>query len=249
MLIVLLATTIGACAGIGGGIIIRPCMDMVGLDSLQVISFYSANAVFAMACLSSVKRLIKDRTFNYLLFILISVSSVIGGWCGNEITRLLLCITQEVLLRKAQALILCLMLITLCLYYLRTPSSLYIKNRLLIFFTGFSLGLVSSFLSIGGGPANVALFGFLFGFPLKICVTYSLTTIFFAQGAQLMSMALTEGYGAYPCEALMFIVPAALTGSLIGSCLYRKMKDGQIRMLLVISMLAVILINVFNMLR
>ncbi len=246
VIIVLMATTIGACAGIGGGIIIKPCMDMVGLDHLRVIGFYSANAVFAMTCLSSLKRLLKDRKFNYQLFLLISLSSVLGGFCGNELLKGLFSMIDQVIIGRMQSVMLCVMLIVLCFYYLLTPDSLRLKNRPLIFVTGWGLGLISSFLSIGGGPANVALFGYLFGFPLKICVTYSLATIFFAQGSQLASIALMEGYSSFPCEALLFIIPTALAGSHIGSYLYRKMKDNQIRILLVITMVAVIGINLMN---
>ena len=61
--IVLLATTLGACAGIGGGIIIKPFMDFLNYDNVATISFYSANAVFAMACFSSIKRLCKNHDF------------------------------------------------------------------------------------------------------------------------------------------------------------------------------------------
>ena len=65
-LIVLFATTLGACAGIGGGIIIKPFMDFFNYDDVVTISFYSASAVFAMACFSSIKRLIKNQDFNLL---------------------------------------------------------------------------------------------------------------------------------------------------------------------------------------
>ncbi|MBO6259030.1 MAG: sulfite exporter TauE/SafE family protein [Succinivibrio sp.] len=247
VLIVLVATTVGSCAGIGGGIIIKPCMDLVQADPLMVISFYSTSAVFAMACLSSVRRLLKDKQFNYLLVVLISVSSVLGGFCGSQVMKFLTVFADETVVRKTQAFMLCLMLVLLSLYYVKTPVSLRLQSHTIIFLVGFCLGLLSSFLSIGGGPANVAVFGYLFGFPLKICVTYSLTTIFFCQGAVLAGIMFTEGFSSYPCETLLFIIPAALCGSLVGSYLYRSMKDNQIRMLLVVTMGAVIAINVVNM--
>ncbi len=47
-IIVLCATMIGAITGLGGGIIIKPAFDVVGMDTTSMISVYSTVAVFTM---------------------------------------------------------------------------------------------------------------------------------------------------------------------------------------------------------
>lgn len=50
--VVLLATTIGATAGLGGGVIIKPLLDLIGWHSLADISFISTCTVLSMALYS-----------------------------------------------------------------------------------------------------------------------------------------------------------------------------------------------------
>ena len=55
-IIVWIATFIGAITGLGGGIIIKPAFDFVGLDQAAMISVYSTIAVFSMCIVSLYKR-------------------------------------------------------------------------------------------------------------------------------------------------------------------------------------------------
>ena len=55
-IIVLCATMIGAITGLGGGIIIKPAFDFVGIDTTSMISVYSTVAVFTMCLVSIYKR-------------------------------------------------------------------------------------------------------------------------------------------------------------------------------------------------
>ena len=61
-LIVLFATALGAVTGAGGGAIIKPVFDLVGMDTAGTISVYSTIAVFSM-CLSSIYKHSKSELF------------------------------------------------------------------------------------------------------------------------------------------------------------------------------------------
>lgn len=50
ILISFLASIAGAICGIGGGVIIKPVLDVVGLDNVTTISFLSGCTVLAMSC-------------------------------------------------------------------------------------------------------------------------------------------------------------------------------------------------------
>ena len=246
-LIVLFATTLGACAGIGGGIIIKPFMDFLNYDDIATISFYSANAVFAMACFSSFKRLRKNRDFNFKIIIAISLSSIIGGLLGNYAFSKLIYLLGSVNVKALQSLCLCILMLFIISYYLIKFKSHHITNILAVSLIGIILGFISAFLSIGGGPANVAAYSWLFGFNVKISVTYSIATILFAQGAQLLHIALSYGYSAFNYTTLFFIIPAALLGGVIGSKIYQKINERHIKYLLISVMIFVLILNAYNL--
>ena len=46
-IIIFVACTIGAIVGIGGGVIIKPLLDFIGVHSVEVVGFISTCAVFA----------------------------------------------------------------------------------------------------------------------------------------------------------------------------------------------------------
>lgn len=246
VLVIFGSTTLGACAGLGGGIIIKPTLDYIHLDTVRVIGFYSANAVFAMSCRSSIKAILSKHKFNWQLILLIAISSMVGGYLGNLVFNLLRDNLGERIVNLTQSGLLCLMMLLLVLYFVKTPKSHNFKNPLLIMLCGLLLGLVSAFLSIGGGPANVALYSWLFGLTLKESVIYSLATIFCAQGTQLAAIALTEGYSAYPCTLLWLLIPAAILGSMLGGFIYKKSNENVIRKILIVTMAALLLVNIHN---
>ena len=65
--VVLFATTLGALAGIGGGVIIKPVFDAFGEYTVGEISVMSSCAVFAMSLLSilmGAKRIRQNKNEN-----------------------------------------------------------------------------------------------------------------------------------------------------------------------------------------
>ena len=49
------ASIVGAICGIGGGVIIKPVLDMLQLETVSTISFLSGCTVLSMSCYSVVK--------------------------------------------------------------------------------------------------------------------------------------------------------------------------------------------------
>ena len=49
-IIVFLETALGTTSGVGGGAIIKPVFDLIGIDNVTVIGIYSTIAVFSCAC-------------------------------------------------------------------------------------------------------------------------------------------------------------------------------------------------------
>ena len=57
LIVSFLASVIGAVCGIGGGVIIKPVLDLCGLASVSTISFLSGCTVLSMSCYSVAKNL------------------------------------------------------------------------------------------------------------------------------------------------------------------------------------------------
>ena len=81
--------------------------------------------------------------------------------------------------------------------YMRNKShirSLSLHGLVPSVLVGVFLGVCSSFLGIGGGPINVALIIYLFGYDTKSATVCSIVTILFSQISKLSSVALTTGF-------------------------------------------------------
>ena len=62
LVISLLASVVGAICGIGGGVIIKPVLDLCGLASVSTISFLSGCTVLSMSCYSVAKNLSSSKS-------------------------------------------------------------------------------------------------------------------------------------------------------------------------------------------
>ena len=49
-LISFIASTVGAICGVGGGVIIKPVLDLFGVASVSTVSFLSGCTVLSMTC-------------------------------------------------------------------------------------------------------------------------------------------------------------------------------------------------------
>src|SRR5699024_11950241 len=82
----LFASILGSMAGIGGGVIIKPILDTIGLDDVSTISVLSASTVFAMAAMSLITMLFsKKLQVRFKIASLLAIASIIGGIIGKGI--------------------------------------------------------------------------------------------------------------------------------------------------------------------
>ena len=58
LIVSFLASVAGAVCGIGGGVIIKPTLDLFGLASVATVSFLSGCTVLSMSCYSVGKSLL-----------------------------------------------------------------------------------------------------------------------------------------------------------------------------------------------
>lgn len=262
-LIVLLAGTIGALAGIGGGVIIRPAMDAFGyFENASITNTISAFCVLFVALTSIGKRTIaKEKIPNYKTAVFLGIGAAAGGVVGQVLFGLMKARAEKSLLIIVQSAILIAFLIFVFLYMsFLNPKGvcLHVKNPVMMVVIGLLLGIVSAFLGIGGGPINVAVLAFFFAMPIKESSVNSLIVIIFAQTAKIL-YSLADGtmmelfaFDKLPAQDqtwwiyLLVLIPVAVIGSLIGTFLNKKLPAKVISILYIATLFVIMGINAYN---
>ena len=245
------ATVCGAIAGLGGGVIIKPLFDMIGVHDASSIGFYSSIAVFTMCIVSIYKQIKNGFGYDKTTVIYVSIGSFVGGLIGENIFNFLTLMLDNNRVKMLQAILLGITLIIILLYTLNKNifPHFYIHNRLSIFSIGIFLGGISVFLGIGGGPLNVAVMMILFSYDMKEATIYSIATIFFSQVSKLGSVIISNTLFLYDISLVPFICISAIFGGYVGTVINQKLTSSNIEKIynfLIIVLIAISCFNVFN---
>ena len=251
-LLCLLASGIGSLVGAGGGVIIKPVLDFFAVMPVADISFGSGCTVLAMAIFS----LIAARGGAVRVQLHTSTPLAIGAVAGGLLGKALFAQCQLVfgnggLLGAVQNA--CLMVLTLLLivYMRKKPSlrSLRVQNRMLIVLVGAALGMISSFLGIGGGPFNLAVLYFFFSMQAKEAALNSLYVILFSQTASLIMTVSTGAVPHVPALWLAAMVVGGVAGAIAARHIGRRMGNHGIERVLQAMMVLIVLLSTYNVLR
>lgn len=83
-----LASIIGGIGGIGGGIIIKPALDLSGLASIATISFLSSCTVLSMSAYNVCKSLSeKSGAIDTKSGTPLAIGAALGGIVGKAVSR------------------------------------------------------------------------------------------------------------------------------------------------------------------
>lgn len=246
-LVIVIANTIGAVSGMGGGVIIKPMFDTLGYHSLEAIGFYSCVAVFTMSIASTYKQVKNGFEINWLSASAISLGSVVGGVLGNKLFNYLLSYYgDQKQVQLLQIILTVLSLVFVLIYTLKGTKTWELTNVPMYFFVGVILGGFSTLLGIGGGPINVTLLMVCFSLTMKEATVYSIITIFFSQLAKLLEIGLTNTYESFDLSLLIAVIPAAIIGGYVGGIISGKVSDKWVSKLFISVVCLVILINLYN---
>ena len=251
VVVILGATTLGAIAGLGGGVIIKPLLDAVGYHDATSIGVYSSVAVFTMCVISLVKQMRSGFAFDRTVALWVSAGSLVGGVLGEQVFRAVTASLDNDLVKAVQAGVLALTLALILLYTLRQDAmpTLHLKSPVAIACVGLALGAISVFLGIGGGPLNVAAFTLFFGLDLKQATVYSLATIFFSQLSKLGLNAASGVLWSVEASFLPAVVLPAIAGGTLGTRMNRNFSDATVRRTYLAIMVALLLLSVVNCIR
>jgi len=247
-IVILLACILGAIVGLGGGVFIRPIFDAIGYHNVLNISFFSSSAILTMAIVSTIKKLQDGTKIEIKTAALISAGAVVGGMLGNLLLEhLVSAFAVETHVQYVQ-IVATVIVLSLSLFFSAKDNLHYEVQSKTAFclIAGVCLGSIAAFLGIGGGPINVPVMMIFFGLPIKTATAYSIVIIFFSHLSRLITMGLTIGYSYFDLPILMFVIPAAAIGGLIGAKFSKILPDATIKIMFMVAISAVIVLNIVN---
>lgn len=243
-LVALLAAAAGAVSGFGGGFIIKPVMDAAGVYDARTVSVLSSVTVLAMAAATTVRyRLAKVPYGRHVLFL--SAGAAAGGYLGNLAFSAFSRVFCDPLVKSVQAGLLILLLAAVL--FQDRFRRFEIKRPLPVVSAGAALGLVSSFLGIGGGPFNVVVLCVLFSVGMRDAAVYSIFIILCSQAVSVASKAAGGEVSAAHLHVLLFMVPAAVAGGLLGAALNRRMSETAAKRLFDVTVALMLALNAWIM--
>ena len=252
-LVSILSSLAGSICGIGGGVIIKPVLDATGIMSVSSISFLSGCTVLAMSVVSVYKNVrAKSAKLDVKIATALAVGAAVGGVIGKMMFQSLKeAVGDENLVGLVQAAVL--IVITLgtliyTVYKARIQTKEY-RQVWLCVVIGIILGVMSSFLGIGGGPINLVVLAYFFSMSTKEAALSSLYIIMFSQITSLVQSVATGSIPDVQIWYFVFMVIGGIAGGTIGSKINKKIKEEDVNKLFIFLMVVIVLINVYNVVR
>ncbi len=240
----LIATLIGSVAGMGGGVIIKPVLDLIGDYDIVTISMLSSLTVVSMALTATVKQM-RSGFLVTKPMIAVTAGAVIGGTLGGVIFSIAKAGMNPNTVTVVQSAIL-IALMVFCLFYQQLPTK-HVHSAFGQGLVGMLLGVLGTFLGIGGGPINVAALVLIMGIGIRDAAKISVFVILFAQAFGLITKAFNGQYQmVQDYRMLLVMIPAAVIGGLAGSVLNIRLKEKQIHRIYIAVVFAVMIICGYN---
>lgn len=247
-----LSSIVGAICGIGGGVVIKPVLDMLQMGSVSTINFLSGCTVLSMSLYSVSKALrAGDSKVEMSTGTPLALGAAVGGVAGKALFGIIKGLfANGEMVGGVQAVTLGLITVGTLLYTVKKSriATRRITNKGACLVVGLLLGIMSSFLGIGGGPINLVVLGYLFSMDSKTAAANSLYIILFSQLASLIS-TLISGVPEFRMPVLALMVAGGIGGGIVGRSLNKKMDNRAVDKLFIGLMVLIIGICVYNAVR
>ena len=249
LLVSFFASVGGAICGIGGGVIIKPALDALNIASVSTISFLSGCTVLSMSCYSVGKALAaKGSLVDFKTGTPLALGGAVGGIVGKSLFSALTAMFSQQSVGICQSLCLAaLTLMTIC-YTLnqRRIHTHHITNPVVCVLVGLVLGILSSFLGIGGGPINLVVLYYFFSMSTKVAAQNSLYIILISQITSLGTTLLTGAVPPFQWSWLILMVVGGISGGMVGRKINKRIDDRQVERLFIGLMVIITLISLYN---
>ena len=246
-IVVLVATIVGSISGIVGGVLIKPVMDASFPLTTSQISFLSGTTVLTMTIVSLLRSR-KDLKLD-LRTLMLAIGGAIGGIGGKQVFDIVKkAAGNDAFVGLVQNIIMVLLTGAVFLYTLKKENikTKNFNNPVFSLIVGLLLGILSSFLGIGGGPINLMVLSYIFSFDTKKSALASLFIIFFSQLFSLVSSVVTNTITTFEWPMLLMMMAYAVIGSTLGRMFSKKMDNKAVDKLFMILMAVIIALSIYN---
>ena len=252
-LVSFLSCIVGAICGIGGGVVIKPVLDLLQMGQPATINFLSGCTVLSMSLYSVTKSLrAGDSKVEMSTGTPLALGAAVGGIIGKEMfSAVKNFFGGSSMVGGVQAIALGIITVGTLVYTINKAkiATRTTSNKVVCVVIGLLLGIMSSFLGIGGGPINLVVLGFFFSMDSKTAAANSLYIILFSQAASFLSTVVTRSIPEFQLLALVLMVAGGIGGGIVGRSLNKKMDNRAVDKLFICLMVLIIAICVFNAVR
>ncbi len=182
----------------------------------------------------------------------LSFGAALGGLLGHELFQAIrgLFADQN---RVSAVQAACLALITLGTLLYELNRSNIRTRRTEGFFRcaviGLGLGLMSSFLGIGGGPINLVVLFYFFSMDTKTAASCSLFIILCSQLVSLLTALTTRSVPAFQWQTLAVMIAGGIGGGMAGRAINKRIDASAVDKLFTCLMAVIIFISIYNFFR
>ncbi|AIF69995.1 permease [Palaeococcus pacificus DY20341] len=214
---------LAAMFGLGGGFLIVPTLNLLGVEIHHAVGTSSAAVVFTS--LSSAIAYSRQKRIHYKVGILLAIPAVVGAYIGAWLTSFLNPAQLKTIFGAV------LIIVAVRIYRKKTvePSEIKLEdvevNYNLVPIGGFFAGIASGLLGVGGGIINVPFLTYL-GLPIHYAVaTSSFAIVFTALSGATKHYLL----GNVELSWLVLLVPGLIVGAQIGARVAKRTKASSLK--------------------
>ncbi len=214
---------LAALFGLGGGFLIVPTLNFLGVEIHHAVGTSSAAVVFTS--LSSAIAYSRQRRIHYKAGLLLASTAVIGAYIGAWLTSFISAAQLKVIFGAA------LVIVAVRIYRKKTaePSEVKLEdvevNYKLVPVGGFFAGIASGLLGVGGGIINVPFLTYL-GLPIHYAVaTSSFAIVFTATAGALKHYTM----GNVETQWLILLVPGLIIGAQLGARIAKRTRASSLK--------------------
>ena len=244
------ASIIGAICGIGGGVIIKPVLDASGTLLPGTINFLSGCTVLAMTCYSVLRNRLSGATsIDGKTALPLAVGAAVGGLTGKQLFDVVEGLFPDPALAGAvQAIALGIITLGTLAYNLNKDriKTLQIAGAAACVVIGFALGVMSSFLGIGGGPINLVVLYFFFSMGTKQAAQNSLFIILCSQATSTLTSLPTVDFSVIDITLIIGMIFCGIMGGVCGRIINKRIDEKHVDKLFSGLMVVIILVCIYN---